>query len=498
MAFENSQAFMVESKKLIKTCQFENNARIDAGEGKAVKKVLTVLSQAKITNKEKMGEVINFSGKIAYQVVYETTENTLASLVFDVDFQEKIEEVSLENVFLKARIMENNVTGFSASEIALASLVNVEVYGIVSDKVQSVENFSDDYVRLEKTFEYQRVVNFVSDSFNEVAEQEIQGKVQEVLCSQTALNVTNVVAGIDTVTVDGNVEIATTYIENGEVKTANKTVEFKREIASLSTVPSNLAVADLSLDMVKVTASVSDIDEKTNFVYSIEISACVTVFATDTATLTEDTFSTQKELNVSYECLEYETRKEMILAKDTVSVSASASQDAEELVLITAPEIEVTDKVQSENSLMITGAFKAEMIYLNENSESNVNSLMTGVSFEVLGASLQDEIEVNVKVLSAKLRSQKEVELTLEIATKTLPKEIGFMNFVNALEEKEDKQKNNSAIRVYVTREGEDLFAVSKSISIKPEVILEQNPNIDEKFVAGTKLIIYSPLDINF
>ena len=250
--------------------------------------------------------------------------------------------------------------------------------------------------------------------------------------------------------------------------------------------------------MVKVTASVSDIDEKTNFVYSIEISACVTVFATDTATLTEDTFSTQKELNVSYECLEYETRKEMILAKDTVSVSASASQDAEELVLITAPEIEVTDKVQSENSLMITGAFKAEMIYLNENSESNVNSLMTGVSFEVLGASLQDEIEVNVKVLSAKLRSQKEVELTLEIATKTLPKEIGFMNFVNALEEKEDKQKNNSAIRVYVTREGEDLFAVSKSISIKPEVILEQNPNIDEKFVAGTKLIIYSPLDINF
>ena len=56
MAFEKQQAFTVESKRNVKSDQFESTLRIEVQPEKPVKRVLSVNAMAKIASREKVSE----------------------------------------------------------------------------------------------------------------------------------------------------------------------------------------------------------------------------------------------------------------------------------------------------------------------------------------------------------------------------------------------------------------------------------------------------------
>lgn len=498
MAFEKMQAFTVESKRLVKTDQFENTARLEVLAEKPIKKVVSVSSIAKITNKEKIGEIINFSGKTSYQVVYESEEGALCSASAVVEWQGKLENAVYDSFYLKATTVENTVGGFSANEIIVSSLVNIEEYAICADKVEGVANLSEDYVKLDKSYEYDKVVNFVSDNFAEVSEEEeVSGKIENILFANATVNTLNVIAGIDTVTVEGTACVSGAYTMDGKVYEYNKDVDFKREIAALSTLPTCLADADVNLDMVTMTASVNETDEKSNITVSVEMSANVTVYAKEMISLVQDAFSTQNEVENSYECVTANLFNGTTYHKETLNLSAPVMEDAVELVYVLKTEAEVTDKTLTENGTMLSGAVNVEYAYKTENGEINFAKTFAPMVFEAKEGKPENEYKVNVKLVSARLRGG-EIELSLNLYATETEKTCEYIGYVSQIEEKEEWHKSNAGIRVYVTKDGEDLFAVSKALLTKPEEILKQNPNVEGELAGGTRLIVYTPLSINF
>ncbi len=370
MAYENPQAFSFESKQLVNTEQFESSCRLDIASDKPIKKVVSVNALPKIVSSEKVAESLNFSGRTFYQVVYETEEGALSSVVAYIEWQDKISDFAYDNFYLCPKIAENTVTGFSANELAISSLVNVEVYSVVSEKISSVVGLSDDYVTEEKSYECNRAVNTVSEVFNEVAEQEINLKVDEVLYTNSEVKLNHVTAGIDTITLEGEV-FATVYTTaNGAISAVNKTIDFKQEIAALSTMPNYLVEANVNLNELKVTATVSDIDQKTNLIYSIELSVNATIFSHETINVVEDTFSVNKVINANHECLVKTTFNGDGTYGETISGGFEADKDIEELLLITSASAEISDICQNEQGCTLCGAIDISAFGINENKEN--------------------------------------------------------------------------------------------------------------------------------
>lgn len=495
MAFEQ-QTFFIESKRSVKSDQFESTSRIEVQPEKPVKKVVLVNAMAKITNKEKVGENVNFSGKTTYQITYQSEDNSFCSAVAFVEWSGKLEQVKEENISLKASVIASTITGFSSTEIAVSSLVNVEAEGVVKEEIQTVDKLSEEFVKLEKTFELPKVISFVSDSFNEVSEQEISGIVSDVLYSTAKVQVQNISCGIDTMTVDGTIFAKALYVIDGKISEVEKEIEFKREIGALSVVPNNVADASVWLDNIMVTASTNESDQRTNLVFSVELSVHAAAFAKENEVLIQDCFSTEKETENTYECVTAFNFGEIKNKQEDIMVSVQTPENASEVHVLKV-DAEVTDKIQTENGTRLNGAISVEMLCVDSENNSILDKAFAPFSVLVEDALIENDFSILEKLGTIKRNnSEIDIDMSLFITSKEIKKE--YVGFVKNVEEKEEKQKSDAGIRVYITKEGEDMFSVAKAVSVRPETILAQNPDAKEIFEEGTRLILFDGIDINF
>jgi len=498
MAFENSQAFNIESKKMVSTEQFESSCRLEVSADKPIKKVVSVYALPKIVSNEKIAENVAFSGKTSYQVIYETEEGNLVSALSDVEWNENITNIAYNTIFLNVKAQENTITGVSNTEIMISTLLNVEVFAIVSESVASVKELSDDYVKEEKTYEYERVVNTINESFNEVVEQEISNKVDELLYYTGNVKLKNVIAGIDTVTFEGEANIVVNLVENGSLISVNKVIDIKQEVAALSVVPNCLVDASLNLTGLKVTASVSEIDQKTNLIFAIEVGVNAVIYSKETMAVVEDAFSVKQETNVNSECVLKENYEGEGYYFDNINASFHADKEVYELSFVSNAKAHITDIKSEEKGVIVSGGVEVNLVALNEIKENILVAGFIPYSINVPEASLNDKFEIEVDIKSFKLRGQNDIEITAELFVVYKKYQDEYITFINNIEENEEREQSNAAIRVYIVKDGEGLFDVAKTLCVKPEDILAQNPIVQDGLVGGMRLIVYSSLNVNF
>ncbi len=498
MAFENSQAFTLEGKKIILSDQFQSTTRLEVPNEKPLKKVLSINANVKITGQEKVSDGIEFSGKCTYHVVYETEENGFAALNAVTDWQQKLDAIETESFTITAEVAENVITGMSASELALSSLINVSVVGITADKIYAADGMGFDYVKSEKTYEYQKAVNFVSESFNEVADMQVSGKIDEILTYFGDVRLKDVISGIDMLTLEGEIFINTSYVVGGEVVNQVKTIDFKREIAALSTVPNNFIDANVALNGLIVTASVSEIDNNSTLVFSAELKADAAIYSRDNLTVVEDMFSLTKEINAQYQCLAscvYEGEQNF---QDNQVLTLPLNNDADDILYVSGVKAAVNDVITAENGVLLNGCLVTDVVLKDQSDEKIIINGMAPFTIELTDVSADQDFKVKAKLLSYKLKSQNEVSLSVEfyITSKKVKNE--YITYISSAEECEDKVPNDCAVRVYVAGKNERLFDIAKKINVRPDDIIAQNQGAENGIDEGARLVIYNPLNLNF
>lgn len=105
------------------------------------------------------------------------------------------------------------------------------------------------------------------------------------------------------------------------------------------------------------------------------------------------------------------------------------------------------------------------------------------------------KIVPTISVSSFKVKAGKDLEISFALGYKILYEKTQVEKYVKSFEVKQEKQQDDSAVRVYILKESQDLFEVAKALNVKPEVIAEQN-EVDGVLESGQKVYIYSPLNI--
>lgn len=496
MAYENSQAFLHEGKILTGVEQFENTCRIDVQSDKPIRKIISIKALPKITASEKVSDEVEVSGRTNYQIVFESDDNVITSSSSYVEWQHKIAS-EYEVNFLVPSIISNEIISFSTNEIAILTTININKYSIVSEKLSTVENLPEHYVVKQNTYDCQRIINSVSQSFNEVLEQENTSRISEILNYSAVVNVKSVSALIDAIAVEGEVLVDVVAKEGDDVVSINKVVDFKQELSMLSVVPNNIVDADVYLSDLKVTISAGDSEEKTNIIYSPELTVNAVAYSKEQVSVVEDAFSLKKQTLMTRECVNALSYENSITIKETISGAIDIQTDVDSVCFVLDSKIKEVAFEQKEDSLNINGVVNLDVLTALDSGERT--KIEGGFQFSINVPEVKESssITVSSRVESCKLRGGK-IEVVCEILGKATNQTGEYISFVSSIEELEDKELDNSAIVVRVVKEGETIFDVAKELSVSPEELVNQNPTLEDGIEEGMRLVVYSPLVLDF
>ncbi len=78
-----------------------------------------------------------------------------------------------------------------------------------------------------------------------------------------------------------------------------------------------------------------------------------------------------------------------------------------------------------------------------------------------------------------------------EIYLTVYPSQTNKLQFISAITEGQEKEQKNSAISVYISQGGEQLFSLAKSLNVCPEELARTNEDLNFPLDGNERIVIY-------
>ena len=496
MAFD-TKFVDIQTKKILGVSEFAVNTKIGLDLEKPLKKVLRVSTISDVTNTESIDTDFSMQGKTQVNVLYLTENDTLCSVTGFADWQNNI-KVAGASLQATVSTKEHTVEYATANEISISILLNAVAEGIYNTQISPVTQLSEDYVTQEQEVTYNKIVSCGSEKFVLTDNIEMPNATQVLAVDATVKNL-NVAPGIDQISVEGEVDVKILYSTSDGVNTLSKILDYKREVACLNTTASSIANAKVNLSSAIATLETG---EKTNCVLAITLNANVDNYLQQTFAVTTDLFSLSQNTSTVCECVNHTNFVSAKYYTDTLVSSINIAENSiDEIIAYINPSVEISQTSIKNNNLTIEGVAQFSIVYKDgiteQISASNQNCPFVS-SIDIQDANQIENVVATISLNSVKLRSGKELETTFNLNVQTNIVSEQYLQYVKSIVEEGEKQTNDSAITIYVTKENESLFNVARALNVLPETITNQNEVTDGKFASGQRIFVYNPLNVEF
>lgn len=485
---------IVQAKKKITLDKFVSSVKILTTN--EIKTVLNISARAVFSQVEQSNNVITLSGKLFANVIYLSQDNQILSAETTMDFIEKQHiQVALQD---RCAIDEVSikVDTFSGTEILCSATHNTHIFGIYSYEIADFVGENTAFVLNKKTFNSKKFVTACSDNFVVAEEQESNILNLKVLESKAKILNYEASAGVDKIIVSGKLLVETIY-DDGELSVMSKDFEFKQEIEAQGTVPNMFVDAILNVNSVTVTPE--ERENKTNVVYVIDTFAKGYVYEDHEYEIATDMFALDSEIQNTFEFLEFKNFSSENAASDIFMSTTDVSniENFDDIVGVFDAKTKTKEIVYLNDKSIIDFEVSAFALYKSGESVKRLEVLHAAkFEFEKKQEEFVDDVRLVAEISSFKVKAGKELEVAFKVSAEVKNVTQVSEKYVKAYEIKEAKTTSNDGIKVYVTREGETLFDVAKVLSVRPEIIEEQN-QIDGVFETGEKIYVYSPINIS-
>jgi hypothetical protein len=81
--------------------------------------------------------------------------------------------------------------------------------------------------------------------------------------------------------------------------------------------------------------------------------------------------------------------------------------------------------------------------------------------------------------------------MSCELCISYKKSKVKTFNFITSLSETDVIIAEDSAFSLYIPQEGDTLWNVCKALKVSPQVITEQNPQVEYPLVGNEKIIVY-------
>ena len=250
--------------------------------------------------------------------------------------------------------------------------------------------------------------------------------------------------------------------------------------------------ARVTVKSATITAGVDEDKGKSKMVFDYTLTADCYLSRLDELHLAQDAFSVGYE--TQFERVKETGRYLTKIQTHTQRVAGTAillADDEEDYALETATlsrtEIECKN---GENGMQAEGVITAEILVKNADGGRRVRTLSLPFTFPIpVDGKFADADGIVVGLTAKRKGKEVEAEATLKLCVR-LYDECDW-EYIRAYTAGEEKPVCDSAVSIFMTREGESLWQVAKRLCVKPEDLQSANPELQFPVVAGQRIFVY-------
>ena len=139
------------------------------------------------------------------------------------------------------------------------------------------------------------------------------------------------------------------------------------------------------------------------------------------------------------------------------------------------------------------GVLTADVIYRSENGIESVRAEVP-YSVEIEG-DLGADVRATCFVESVKAKARRgELDIEAEVGILLLGVRSVDAEFISSVAVGEEKERNDSALSLYITQEGDGMWDVCKALTATPDELIAQNPALSDPVTPGTRVLFFRSL----
>ncbi len=483
MSFETNN-FMVVKKKRLENSQFNVECNILAGS--EVDKILSVCHNAQVETAEVLNGVINYSGVIDICILFSTVDGEIGTTNSTCPFTSKFEDQNIavgDRVAIKIDVTDCQVESVQGENIRLLCALQSECVLLMSREVPYCHAGDENICVREDEMPINVLLGQTSEVFNIISEVSIKEPIKKVLLTDSQVVIKTTECGVNFVTVGGEVISRILYVgENDRFDSCYLTESFKEELELDGVTRDSICEATATINRSSSTCELVEAERGVNIKLTTPVTITATVTCEQNEIVMSDVYSTKAELEISTQSFEMSkmSSTEFFETKIDGTLTLDENQPrVDKIMFVGGTNMVVTNAYLKGGEVFVEGVAKTNVTYLNDETNS-LNSVVVEVPFVVSdkadceeGNVWADAILCDVDVVVKKGRelyfdAKIKVNVTYDCDVTDA--------VISHIEERGEFAEKDCAMELVFASEGQSSWDIAKSLKVREETILIQNP----------------------
>ena len=222
-------------------------------------------------------------------------------------------------------------------------------------------------------------------------------------------------------------------------------------------------------------------------------------YENNTIALIEDVFSETSEVKTTISSISSRAFNDSVYFSDrqNLVIDTSGSGRMDEIISVQINKSNVEQIISEKKLLNIKGNLFVNIYYKNYDNEEILNSQEL-LPYELKVNNMPAEEDNNLiynafvcaRVNSVKNKAGQELGVLVDFEGQIFSQGGELESYLCNIEESDEKIVNSCSIVVYMPSEKESVFEIAKSLKVSPDIILSQNPQLEEG-KAKQKVVVY-------
>ena len=492
-------------RKKLNSVQVSNESVLRA-DGVEISKVLSINATPIIETKTFERNAVKVNGVIEYTALYEKIDGMKETLTYTADFTTTLNSEGLteqSSVCLTADVIDLAVKDITGDRITLNSLIEVGGYAVVNNQVKYLDSATGDVYYQTEQLSYSKLKTQINQTYTSTQEIDVAEIPLRLLNLNAKALINNVITAKGYVTVSGVIQYNICYEyakdDGTDVKDVANSYNFKYEIDCPDCQPTDIAFVTANAVKNGVRCEITSTETTNTFNLEVTINLCGEVCSENTVSVISDLFSLSQKLQLTYNSFSYTKGLGIQNYREKVYGVTEISEDSariDKILCVIDSNAVVTKSFCDNYNLNIEGIAYTTVVYLN--AEESIESKMQteipfALSVPVEHTNHHCEVMVNSLLTDvvARIRRGREIEIdaNLEVVANFFTTKSGAV--ISDVTVSEDRVKNTNALSVYIAKDNDTYWTISKKMCINPDELISQNPNLTDGVKKGDKVIIY-------
>jgi hypothetical protein len=450
-------------------------------------------------------DILNGEIRILYNVKYNVIYKNATQLNKFEDEVEKTTQIKDLNI-LSDYFVDIDVTIVAVEHTGITNLrirVEIEIKGyyLIEELVKVPEICSDIFVKTEERH-LQHLIPLKESTFNLTEEFEIKEGISRVFASDSRIIVDSTACNNEICTIKGDCLVNIIYLFDGNLCARCFALPFTVEsLVSNPGKPESIFCQGRVLETELNTDGETAENEATSIKIIVSASTKGYAVVNEIGLFPSDAYSERKELDIKY--ANFKIAKNIVISEKKEKVRGMVRLNDDDIlirsILATSSHKISAFEISNVEGLKIEGIISIKVIYLNK--EVHVSSILAEIPYHFI---LDNDFDKNVQDffacayitdVCAKAKHNNEIEIDCDIRVEISGKKSDTIKYIEAINECGDLVNDIDAITIYVAKEGESLWEVSKALKCDSNKLLELNPELRMPVCNGQKVMIYRQLE---